>query len=126
MIRRPPRSTLFPYTTLFRSDSSPNGLTATLVNGASFVPSGARLQDPVATTTPATPVLATTATLRGTVNPSGASTVAYFEYGSSIAYGKTTPPQTVADGGLATIPFGTGVTGLDPGTTYHYRIVAFN
>src|SRR3712207_8355574 len=25
MIRRPPRSTLFPYTTLFRSDRSPEG-----------------------------------------------------------------------------------------------------
>src|SRR2546429_5703737 len=25
MIRRPPRSTLFPYTTLFRSDSEPRG-----------------------------------------------------------------------------------------------------
>src|SRR3712207_8977193 len=28
MIRRPPRSTLFPYTTLFRSDSSPHLLAA--------------------------------------------------------------------------------------------------
>src|SRR3712207_8341746 len=27
MIRRPPRSTLFPYTTLFRSYRSPNGVT---------------------------------------------------------------------------------------------------
>src|SRR2546430_11099977 len=26
MIRRPPRSTLFPYTTLFRSDGGPRGL----------------------------------------------------------------------------------------------------
>src|SRR5438093_3221331 len=26
MIRRPPRSTLFPYTTLFRSGRTPNGL----------------------------------------------------------------------------------------------------
>src|SRR3712207_7897478 len=26
MIRRPPRSTLFPYTTLFRSDGRPQGL----------------------------------------------------------------------------------------------------
>src|SRR5258708_13193653 len=26
MIRRPPRSTLFPYTTLFRSSNAPNGL----------------------------------------------------------------------------------------------------
>src|SRR3712207_8378685 len=30
MIRRPPRSTLFPYTTLFRSDLSPAGLERTL------------------------------------------------------------------------------------------------
>src|SRR3712207_7682137 len=28
MIRRPPRSTLFPYTTLFRSDSKTAGITA--------------------------------------------------------------------------------------------------
>src|SRR2546429_7233413 len=34
MIRRPPRSTLFPYTTLFRSrgDQSPKGGAASLVN----------------------------------------------------------------------------------------------
>src|SRR3712207_7943926 len=29
MIRRPPRSTLFPYTTLFRSDADPRAGTAT-------------------------------------------------------------------------------------------------
>src|SRR5258705_6386545 len=38
MIRRPPRSTLFPYTTLFRSSTSPIG---TLVNGVQL-PSGRR------------------------------------------------------------------------------------
>src|SRR3712207_8961213 len=32
MIRRPPRSTLFPYTTLFRSSSSPWGLTSRLIH----------------------------------------------------------------------------------------------
>src|SRR2546430_7496181 len=31
MIRRPPRSTLFPYTTLFRSKSAPGGGTAALL-----------------------------------------------------------------------------------------------
>src|SRR2546430_2993168 len=31
MIRRPPRSTLFPYTTLFRADLLPGGNTAKLV-----------------------------------------------------------------------------------------------
>src|SRR3712207_9402095 len=35
MIRRPPRSTLFPYTTLFRSDGSPDDLDAAL---APFAP----------------------------------------------------------------------------------------
>src|SRR5437899_4299250 len=29
MIRRPPRSTLFPYTTLFRSSTAPRGITST-------------------------------------------------------------------------------------------------
>src|SRR5688572_27616954 len=32
MLRRPPRSTLFPYTTLFRSDKAPDGITPLNVN----------------------------------------------------------------------------------------------
>src|SRR5258707_3030310 len=34
MIRRPPRSTLFPYTTLFRSNTSAGGMYATLCGRA--------------------------------------------------------------------------------------------
>src|SRR5260221_9875604 len=37
MIRRPPRSTLFPYTTLFRSRTRPRPLS--LPDGCSFAPS---------------------------------------------------------------------------------------
>src|ERR1035438_240117 len=44
MIRRPPRSTLFPYTTLFRSGTQPRGVaavsTATTVTGGAL-PDGA-------------------------------------------------------------------------------------
>src|SRR5260370_27317561 len=36
MIRRPPRSTLFPYTTLFRSPSSGNGLVQRLSSEQKF------------------------------------------------------------------------------------------
>src|SRR3712207_7268255 len=36
MIRRPPRSTLFPYTTLFRSRGDRRALTVTAVLGAGF------------------------------------------------------------------------------------------
>src|SRR3712207_8772997 len=39
MIRRPPRSTLFPYTTLFRSRSNVNGLECH-VNGMGVQPGG--------------------------------------------------------------------------------------
>src|SRR3712207_7418661 len=44
MIRRPPRSTLFPYTTLFRSslDSGARGLYPVLRQDASFLLTGAR------------------------------------------------------------------------------------
>src|SRR5690348_17433785 len=36
MIRRPPRSTLFPYTTLFRSEGSPEEALARLADMAGF------------------------------------------------------------------------------------------
>src|SRR2546425_8669189 len=37
MIRRPPRSTLFPYTTLFRSAYGPCGLAASMADDSSSV-----------------------------------------------------------------------------------------
>src|SRR5258708_24606314 len=37
MIRRPPRSTLFPYTTLFRSLSGPGALAVSPVDGSLYV-----------------------------------------------------------------------------------------
>src|SRR3712207_7398060 len=38
MIRRPPRSTLFPYTTLFRSLRRRRGLSAALLVGVALIP----------------------------------------------------------------------------------------
>src|SRR6478672_6186420 len=45
MIRRPPRSTLFPYTTLFRSASKQPGLAATAPQGPSRACSRARSEE---------------------------------------------------------------------------------
>src|SRR5258705_7324177 len=42
MIRRPPRSTLFPYTTLFRSASGSRPCSACGCSGASCVPDASR------------------------------------------------------------------------------------
>src|SRR3712207_7815678 len=50
MIRRPPRSTLFPYTTLFRSQSPGDlggGIGAPVVAGARHLGAGQRLRDAV-------------------------------------------------------------------------------
>src|SRR5437867_865389 len=42
---------------------------------------------PLATTQPAQSVTATSATLQGSVNPDGAATTAWFQYGLTISYG---------------------------------------
>lgn len=107
-------------------DSSPSGLVGTLISNATWVASGAGLRDPVVTTLPASPVLATTATLRGTVNPSGANTSYFFEYGHTPSLGQATTPTNLPSSGLAPLPVSTLVTGLDPGTPYYFRLVANN
>ena len=70
-------------------------------------------------------VTGTSASIYGLVDPGGLETTYHFEYGTTSAYGQSTPPsstpatdQTV--GALANI------TGLTPGITYHYRLVASN
>ncbi|HWI22850.1 MAG TPA: hypothetical protein VNT22_09580 [Baekduia sp.] len=78
---------------------------------------------PDATTNPATNVTTVSARLNGTVDPNGTPTSAHFEYGTTTAYGSSTPPLALGDG---TSPLGhtRNVTGLVAGTTYHYRVVA--
>ncbi len=78
---------------------------------------------PTATTSPATAITPTTATLNGSVNPKGTDTMVAFEYGTTTSYGSTTTSQdigTVSASVAVTAP----ITLLNPGTTYHYRVVA--
>jgi alpha-tubulin suppressor-like RCC1 family protein len=81
---------------------------------------------PSVTTKAATGVGATAATVTGSVNPNGPDAHYYFEYGTTKSYGATspTPPGTDAGFGEAAVPASTTITGLQPSTTYHYRIVA--
>jgi hypothetical protein len=77
-------------------------------------------------TNPATDVTETSAVLNGTINPFGLQTSYYFEYGTTTAYGTRVPAgiEAVAGGGHTVQPFFRTVTGLTPGTTYHFRLVA--
>jgi hypothetical protein len=80
---------------------------------------------PGATTLGASKVTITTATITGQVNPHGAPTVYYFQYGTTTAYGSRTPNVGVGSG-TATGGVSTPIAGLGPNTKYHYRIVARN
>jgi hypothetical protein len=66
------------------------------------------------------------AVIEAEINSGGAETTYAVQYGTSTAYGSSTPgpttlaPSTSAQGTI------TALTGLSPGTTYHYRIVASN
>jgi hypothetical protein len=77
----------------------------------------------VATTGPADAITPSSATLTGTVDPGGADATYHFEYGTSSAYGLTTP-ETDAGSGTSPVSVSAGISGLTADTTYHYRLVA--
>jgi len=78
---------------------------------------------PGVTTTGASNVSTTFATLGGTVYPKGATTNAYFQWGTTPDYGNTTAGQNVGAGTTA-VPISANLTGLACGTPYHFQAVA--
>ena len=98
---------------------NPDGQVSNMVTFTVATPVSA----PTVSTTAASSVTAITAVMNGTVNPNGASTSAYFQYGTTTSYGYTGQAQT---GITTTTNVQTTLTGLAPSTTYHYRLVASN
>ena len=92
---------------------------------AAFSASAQAASGPAAATGPASDLTPTSVTLEETVTPNGESTQAGFDYGTSAAYGTSTPTQG-AGAGTAPVTLRLTVTGLTPGTTYHFRAVAAN
>jgi plastocyanin len=78
----------------------------------------------VVTTNPATLIASFSATLNGSLNPHGLTTTVSFQYGTTIAYGSTTPMQTQT--GSTYRDIAANISGLSPNTVYHFRIVATN
>src|SRR3954447_22585126 len=92
---------------------------ATDMGADEFVP------PPVVTTGAASNVTKSSADVSGFVNPERLATTYHFEYGTTTAYGTSTPTAD-AGAGTADVPATSTLTGLAPGTTYHYRLVATN
>ena len=79
----------------------------------------------IVATKPATSVTTASAVLNGTLNSGGSATSVSFEYGTTTAYGSTTPS---VDGGSSTTPvnFSAPISGLAVGTIYHFRAIGVN
>jgi hypothetical protein len=67
------------------------------------------------------------ATLNGTVNPNkaGAATC-QFEYGTSTSFGQVAPCSSSIVEGVSPVPVQATLIGLEPDTTYYYRLQATN
>ncbi|HET6831399.1 MAG TPA: aryl-sulfate sulfotransferase [Solirubrobacterales bacterium] len=76
-------------------------------------------------TSPAKDVSGSGATARGIVFSTVDATVTYwFEYGPTQGYGDESPHRSIAITDRDNHPVSEVLSGLDPGTTYHYRLCA--
>jgi hypothetical protein len=96
---------------LFTNGTSPRGLFA-----GAYRPTAP-------TTGAASGITSSSATVAGSVNPQGASTKVFFQFGTTTAYGSTTPVQKTGPDNK-TDTFTAVINGLPSGTTIHYRAVA--
>src|SRR5437868_5094970 len=78
---------------------------------------------PTVTTGAVGKVAENSAVLHGTVNPNGASTTYYFQWGLTTSYGSNSAPRS-AGNGVRRVSVERRAKGLAPGTVYHYRLVA--
>jgi hypothetical protein len=76
------------------------------------------------TTEPATNVSFTTATLNGTVNANGGTATVSVQYGLGANFGNTIAAKPAEVIGRTVTPVSADISGLTPGTTYSFRVVA--
>ena len=82
---------------------------------------------PTVTTNAAASILSSSALINGSVNPNGASTSAWFEWGSSSTLSSYTITSTQAIGsGTLPTAISTSISGLAASTTYYFRAAAQN
>jgi hypothetical protein len=80
---------------------------------------------PTVATGAATAETQTSAVLNGVVNPNGAKTTYYFQWGTTQLLGQTTKAGST-NSGTKNVSVKSTAAGLTPGTVYYYRLVASN
>ncbi len=65
-------------------------------------------------------------TLNAQIDPDGAGTTYHFDYGTTNSFGQSTPESASIGSDNSNHTASAAIQGLQPGTTYHYRVVATN
>jgi subtilisin len=78
---------------------------------------------PTATSSSATNPADTSATLAGTIDANGGHASWWFELGATPGIYDLATPAVESDPGVDPVPVQADATGVDPGTTYHWRTV---
>ena len=101
------------------ADSYAADTTITMNSNYAITANFAEVRPPMVITTTATDVTSNSATLNGTLYNLGSATSVQvsFEWGNTTNYGNETPEQTES---LPTV-FSADISGLTPGTTYHFK-----
>jgi hypothetical protein len=81
---------------------------------------------PIVDSTSASAVTQSSATLNSEINPGFGPTVYRFQYGPTSLYGAQTFPGGPIDYDSPSHTASVDISGLSPGTTYHFRVVATN
>jgi hypothetical protein len=108
-----------PVNGAFDIDGEPRRIDTTDIGADEFV------RPVIVTTGPATGIGPYSATLVGSIDEIGVPTSYRFQYGPTTAYGSETPAVDLGSE-ITVQPVATTVAGLNPGTTYHFRLVATN
>lgn len=116
-------SGLEPNTTYHYRAVGVNSAGTTNGNDISFTTSALA---PVAVTTAATAIGASSATMNGTVNANNQASTVTFEYGLTVAYGSSVNAVPNVVNGFTSTAVSASLTGLALSQTYHYRVVAVN
>ena len=80
---------------------------------------------PTLTLTNASALTVSSALLNAQINPNGAATAYYFQYGLTASYGSVTATNLLTATNVFVVA-GVAITNLPPATTYHYCVVASN